>query len=72
MKWIGAHEVRGRLEVEHLGGFVDATGRQIVSLAGRQLGGAMADAPGNSVGQQTGQFAVDRRVRLAEDACQLC
>ena len=40
-------------------------------LARRQVGGPVAHAPDNALGQQGGQGAVDRRVRLAEDACQL-
>ena len=32
----------------------------------------VADPPGDAVGQQVGQGAVDRGVWLTEDACQLC
>ena len=48
----------------------DALGRQVVSLARRQVGGAVAHAPDNAVGQQVGQGSVDGRVRLAQDARQ--
>ena len=40
---------------------------QVVSLARRQVSGAVADAPHDAVGQQTGQGTVDGRVRLAQD-----
>ena len=30
----------------------------------------MAHAPGDAVGQQVGQYSVDRGVRFAQDACQ--
>ena len=68
---VGPNEVRGRREAEEPGGLSDAVGRQEVSLARRQVGGAVADPPGVAVGQQVGQCSVDGRVRLAEDACQL-
>ena len=32
----------------------------------------MAPSPDDAFGQQAGQSAVDRRVGLAQDACQLC
>ena len=50
----------------------EAGGRQVVSLARRQVDGAVADAAHHAVGQQAGQGSVDRRVRLAYDACQFC
>ena len=68
---VGAHEVRGGLEAEDPSCLSDALGRQVVPLARRQVGGAVAHPPGDAVGQQAGQSAVDRGVRLAEDACQL-
>ena len=49
----------------------DALGRQVVPLARRQVGGAVADPPRVAVGQQAGQSAVDRGVRLAENEGQL-
>ena len=56
---IGAHEVRGSLEAKELGGFADALSRQVVPLARRQVSGAVADPPYDTVGQQAGQGAVD-------------
>ena len=41
-----------------------------VSLARRQVGGAVDHAPSYAVGQQAGQRTVNRRVRVAEDARQ--
>ena len=69
--WVGPHEVRGHCKAEAHGGLSDALGRQVVLVARRQMGGAVADPPGDAVGQQAGQAAVDGRVRLAKDACQL-
>ena len=68
---IGPHEVRGRVVAEHPGGFTDATGRQVVPLARRQVDGAVAHPPHDAVCKQSGQSAVDRGVRLTEDARQL-
>ena len=45
----------------------DAFGRQVVPMARRQVGRAVADPPGDAVRQQAGQEAVDGRVRLAQD-----
>ena len=64
---VGPHEVRGHRKAENPGGLADALGRQIVSLARRQLGGAVTHPPDGAVGQQTGQGAVNRGVRLAEN-----
>ena len=64
---IGPHEVRGRVEAEDLGGLSDATGRQVVSSARRQMYGAVGHVPEDAIGQQVGQMAVDRRVRLTQD-----
>ena len=36
---VSPHEVRGDVESEHPGGFADAAGRQVASLARRQVGG---------------------------------
>ena len=68
---VGSHEVRGGLEAENRGGFADAVGRQVVSPARRQVGGAVAHPPGDADGQEAGQGAVDRGVRLAENEGQL-
>ena len=68
---IGPHEVRGRAKAEDPSGLVDALRRQMVSLARRQVDGAVACPPHDAVGQQAGQGAVDRRVRLAENERQL-
>ena len=38
-----------------------------VSLARRQMGGAVAHTPDDALGQQTGQGTVNRGVRLAEN-----
>ena len=51
--------------------FADATGRQVVPLAGRQMYCAVARLPGDAVRQKVGQGAVDGRVRLAEDERQI-
>ena len=64
---VSPHEVRGRLEAEHLGGFADSIGRQVVSVARRQMGGAVAHTPDDALGQQAGQGSVNRGVRLAEN-----
>ena len=64
---VGSHEVRGRREAEQLRCLSDAVGRQVVSLAGRQVGGAVTHPPGDAFGQEAGQGAVDRGVRLAEN-----
>ncbi len=69
---VGPHEVRRREEAQYVCGFSDAFGRQEVSPARRKVGGAVAHAHGDAVGEQAGQGAVDRRVWLAQDACQLC
>ena len=69
---VGAHEVRGRPEAEQLRSLSDALGRQVVSLTRRQVGGAVAHPPDDDGGQQAGQGAVNRRVWLPQDACQLC
>ena len=53
--------------MEDPGGFADALGSQVVSLARRQEGGAVVYSPGDALGQQVGKGAVDRRVRLAEN-----
>ena len=66
------HEVRGRRKAEQPRGFADSLRCQEVPTARRQLGGAVTDAPDDAIGQQAGQGAVDRRVRLAQNACQLC
>ena len=68
---VSPHEVRGRGEAEDSCGLSDALGRQVVSLTRRQVGGAVAYPPGDALGQQLGQGAVDRGVRLTEDARQL-
>ena len=57
--------------LDGLGGFADALGRQVVSLARRQLGGAVAHSPDDAFGHQAGQGSVDRGVRLTENECQL-
>ena len=44
---------------------------QVVSVARRQVCGAVAHAPGDAPGQQAGQGTVDSRKRLAQDARQL-
>ena len=67
---ISSHEVRWRLKAEQLRGMSDALGRQVVSPARRQVDGAVAHAPGDALGQQAGQGAVDRSVGLAQDARQ--
>ncbi len=68
---VGPHEVRGSVEAEHPGGLSDAVGRQVAPLAGRQVDGAVVDAPDDAFGQQVGQGAVYGRVRLAESERQL-
>ena len=40
-------------------------------MARRQVGGAVADPSDDALGQQVDQRAVDRGVRLTQDACQL-
>ena len=45
--------------------------RHIVSLARRQVGGAVAHPSGDAFGQQPAQGAVNGRVRLADDERQL-
>ena len=45
----------------------DAVGSQIVSLARRQVGGAVAHPLDDAVGPHVGQGSVDRGVRLAEN-----
>ena len=45
----------------------DTLRRQVVSLARRQVGGSVAHPPHDAVGQQAGQGAVNRRVRLPQD-----
>ena len=62
---VGAHEVRGGLEAENPCSLTDALGRQVVSLARWQVGGAVAQPPYDGVGQQVGQRSVDGRVGLA-------
>ena len=52
---VGPHEVRGRGEAEEPGGFADALSRQVVSLARRQVGGAVTDPPDDTVVQQVGR-----------------
>ena len=69
---VGAHEVRGRRKAENPGGLSDALVCQVVSLARRQVGGAVAHPPHDALGQQVGQGPVDGGVRLAKDAGQLC
>lgn len=49
-----AHEVRGRPETEDCGGLEDAVGGRVASLARRQIGGAVAHASDNAVGQKAG------------------
>ena len=68
---VGSHEVRGGGKAEQPRSLSDALGRQVVPLARRQVGGAVVNAPGNTVGKQAGQCAVNGRGRLARDACQL-
>ena len=68
---IGPHKVRWRLKAEHPGGFTDSLRRQVVSLARRQVGGTVAGAPNDALGQQAGQGAVDGGVGLTQDERQL-
>ena len=68
---IGLHEVRGRVEVQEVGSLPNAPCRQAESRARRQVHRAVRDIPGDAVGQQLGQSAVDRGVRLAQDERQL-
>ena len=68
---VGTHEVRERIEAEEPGNLSDALGRQVVPLARRQVGGAVARPSHDAIGQQVGQGSVNGRVRLAQDACQL-
>ena len=49
----------------------EAVGRQVVSLARRQVGGPVTHPPDDPVGQQAGQGSVNRGVRLAENERQL-
>ena len=67
---VGPHEVRGSVEAEQLRSLTDAVARQVVSLTRRQVGCAVVHPAGDAVGQQVGQGAVDRGVRLAQDARQ--
>ena len=64
---VGAHEVRGRVEAEGLGGFDDALGRQVVPAARRQVSGPVTHPPDDAVGQQAGHRSVDGRVGFAKD-----
>ena len=68
---VGPHEVRGRGKAEQLSGLSDAFGRQVVPLARRQMGGAVAHTPDYAFGQQVAQGSVDCGVRLAENKRQL-
>ena len=64
-------QLRVRLEVDPPGHLAGAIGRQLVSLARRQLGRAVAHAPGDAAGQQATQPALNRRGHFAENAHQL-
>ena len=68
---VGAHEIRGCVEVEHPCGLPDAVGGDEVSLARWQVGRPVAHPPGDAVGQQAGQGAVNGGVRLPQNARQL-
>ena len=67
---VGSHEVRGHRKAEEPGSLSDPLGGQVVSLARRQVGGAVTHPPDDAVGQQVGQGSVNRGVGLAEDARQ--
>ena len=69
---VGSHEVRVGIEAKGIVEAADAVGGHVVSLARRQVGGAVTHALDDALGQQAGQRSVDRGVRFAEDACQLC
>ena len=47
----GVHEVRWGGEAERPGGFADTLGCQVVSLARRQVGGAVTHPPDDALGQ---------------------
>ena len=64
---IGPHEVRGRVVIQGVGGFTYAFPREVVAVAGGQMGCAVADPPGGTVLQQAGQGAVNGRQRLAQE-----
>ena len=64
---VGPHVVRGRVVAQDSGGFADALDRQVVPPAGRQMGRAVADPPGDALGQQAGQAPVDGNVGLPGD-----
>ena len=64
---VGPHEVRRRVVAQDIGGFGDALLREIVAVAGRQMGRAVAHPSGQASLQQGGQGAVHRRQRLAQD-----
>ena len=51
---VGPHEVRGSPEAERPGGLADALVRQVISLARRQVCGAVARPPHDAFGQQVG------------------
>ena len=52
---VGPHEIRGSPKAKEPGRLAEAIGRQVVSMARRQLGGAVAHPPDDAVGQQAGQ-----------------
>ena len=68
---VSPHVVRGSVEAKHPSGFANALGRQVVSLARRQVGCAVAHAPDDALAHEVAQSEVDRGVRLAEDERQL-
>ena len=56
-----------RLPCQGVGGLGDARFREIIAVAGRQLGRAVVNPPGQAVFQQAGQGAVDGRQRFTQD-----
>ena len=68
---IGPNKVLGRVEVQYPGGLPDAVCRQVVSLARRQVGGAVDHAPDDAVCRRDAQSSVDRGVWLARNERQL-
>ena len=67
---VGAHEGRGRRKTEEPDNLADALRFQVLSLARRQVDGAVAHAPDAAARHKSDQPTVVAREWVAQEACQ--